>query len=366
MHNKEKTFVKMSDLKQFDIVKSGDPTYKWLLPFVKDNNLRFSQKAITPENFVIRDIAGQFENLILVRQLIGGRVQIDGYKAINCKLKEKARKRLENQRPFFSFEVRSLFGKISVENFRGEIQQKDIQRDIEIRIIPVLIYMQQFFEHAEKHTKKVSKSIQNIYTLKRVNNEIPKTFYFDQQWVDVKETHLLNLSDIRKKECIVTINTDEDARWLQEWAKKIRDDRYRMQVMHLKRELKYPIYDASRDLKSASNVSVLYVKTDDQESYMQLQIEYADKAIQLNYYDETSSSVQFIIFLNLTEEPPKYDIAYSYTGEITSDVDTICRKIATFYIDSLTYLRLNAWGSSKNENGDFYDISIIKIPERFW
>lgn len=354
------------------VIKLTDHELRWLIPTT--SKLKKIGKKLPVDHFTIRDLDREWETLIFIQEEEPGKYQVYAYAPFDCHNKKSLATMKGNEEPFFSLTCRFVLGTAKCEKFTSKkaVEEK-IWKDFQIRIIPVILYMQHYSEKAEVSERqikskkpgsnKTKKFMQRIYTLKRVNNEIPENYFFAGKEVKIqKPIFNQNLNDELGVSLIIP--TTEVAQWVQIWANNIRDEIKLATTMNQKKKIeKYPFYNSGKDKAIARHISCVRVVADD-KTFMQLQINAIGNDIyQISYFDESDANCLMIVLVNLATEPSQYDIVYTERGDgsIIYDDDLYARRIATLYMDLLMYLRTFEFGNNKIiEVCEF-----PKLPEEF-
>lgn len=353
-------------------VKLTDADLRWLIPLAER-----TKKNATPlphKSFTIKDMDGRWETLIYVQEIQSGKIRVDGYAPIDRKNGKKNAVVNIYETPYFSITFHFVLGVAECDSFFGRTVTKEkVWSDVKNRVIPIIIYMQNYYENAEKNEKKVRvrdrsktcKMVQTTYTLKKIGNEIPTVFGFAGKKLKVQEPKFIqNPESVLDKSMAVFVDNPEDAIWMQKFADSVRAE-FEKANDQQKRELAklYPSFNSQVDSIIANEVTLIRAHAS-KESFMQLQIHKADENIlQIDYYDDTSEKCQIILFVNIATNPAQYDIAYvsREDGNITPQDDLYARKVATFYVDSFIYLRSYDWEHATNPNGRYYGTTIGKF-----
>lgn len=134
-------------------VKLTDADLRWLIPLAER-----TKKNATPlphKSFTIKDMDGRWETLIYVQEIQPGKIRVDGYAPIDCKNGKKNAVVNIYEAPYFSITFHFVLGVAECDSFFGRTVTKEkVWSDVKNRVIPIIIYMQNYYENAEKNEKK--------------------------------------------------------------------------------------------------------------------------------------------------------------------------------------------------------------------
>ena len=144
-------------------VKLTDADLRWLIPLAER-----TKKNATPlphKSFTIKDMDGRWETLIYVQEIQLGKIRVDGYAPIDCKNGKKNAVVNIYEDPYFSITFHFVLGVAECDSFFGRTVTKEkVWSDVKNRVIPIIIYMQNYYENAEKNEKKspCSRSVEDM------------------------------------------------------------------------------------------------------------------------------------------------------------------------------------------------------------
>ena len=313
-----------------DFISVKQRDFKWLIPLTE--KLVPKAESISPKKFTIKEHVGDYITLLQVEEEQIGKVQVYGYHPISYNKKWK-KNSPKDEYPFFEMTIRFVLGKATLENFIGnENNKKNLWNDVNVKVLPILLYLQYFKEKLTVETKTIKvngkKIQQNTYELHPIENEIPTDFFFlNKRWKLVKTELELDETKLLTDGSVAIIHNNYDAVWLQKWASDIR---MRSGMIPENRLDEYPLYDRRREKLAKLN------------------------AIRVN-----------IMVVNITNIPARFDIAYICgEGIVTKSDELYASRIANMFLDILIYLRIQSWEDSINEStGLYYTCDICEIPD---
>lgn len=352
------------------VVKISENEFKWLVPFGEKLKGKIKPMPLVPKDFTIKESDNGWETILAVHEEKLGRIVVYGYPPTNYIDKRKS---MPGEYPFFSVTMQFALGTVSCIKFEGSRNSKnetEICNEVLQRVVPVILYMQNYLSYAIVSKRKISigtgkqkKSItQRIYKPKRFENPVPETHTFIGETVDIEKPQFQHLDDI-KEGIVLTIESRDDIEWLQEFAEDIRKENRK--AARKGQKIEYPFFDETK-IHNISAIRVYVDKKKNEKSFMQLQIHNIEnqtyqKTYQIDYFDEElMDECQMIILADLCYDPVRYDIVYvAGDGEVTGPVDEYARRLVVLLMDAMTYLR------PYQENGEKEDVTITKLPEIF-
>lgn len=346
-----------------DFISVKQRDFKWLIPLTE--KLVPKAESVSPKNFTIKEHVGDYITLLRVEEEQIGKVQVYGYHPISYNKKWK-KNSPKDEYPFFEMTIRFVLGKATLENFIGnENNKKNLWNDVNVRVLPILLYLQYFKEKLTVETKTIKvngkKIQQNTYELHPIENEIPTDFFFlNKRWKLVKTELELDETKLLTDGSVAIIHNNSDAVWLQKWASDIR---MRSGMIPENRLDEYPLYDRRREKLAKLNAIRVNI---DKNSFVQIMVnKLDDETFQLDYYDCEVKELQMITVVNITNIPARFDIAYICgEGIVTKSDELYASRIANMFLDILIYLRIQSWEDSINEStGLYYTCDICEIPD---
>ena len=348
------------------VVKISENELKWLVPFGEQLKGKIKPMPLEPKDFTIKDFDRGWETILAVHEENLGRIVVYGYPPTNYIDKHKS---MPGEYPFFSVTMQFALGTVSCIKFEGSRNSKnetEICNEVLQRVVPVILYMQNYLSYAIVSKRKISigtgkqkRAItQRIYKPKRFENPIPETQTFLGKNVKIEKPQFQNLDDI-KEGIVLTIESRDDIEWLQEFAEDIRKENRK--AARKGEKIEYPFFDETK-IHNISAIRVYVDKKKNEKSFMQLQIHNIEnQTYQIDYFDEElMDECQMIILADLCYDPVRYDIVYvAGDGEVTGPVDEYARRLVILLMDAMTYLR------PYQENGEKEEVAITKLPEIF-
>ena len=112
---------------------------------------------------------GRWETLIYVQEIQLGKIRVDGYAPIDCKNGKKNAVVNIYEDPYFSITFHFVLGVAECDSFFGRTVTKEkVWSDVKNRVIPIIIYMQNYYVedmqdgsnniHSEKNWQRDSNS----------------------------------------------------------------------------------------------------------------------------------------------------------------------------------------------------------------
>lgn len=345
------------------LIKISSYNLKWLIPLAKKSVLKQNLPKEFAD-FTILDSANGWTTILVVHQDENGKIFLVGYHPY-----KEDRKPERMTEVAFSIVMRIIFGKAEIVSYNGKVAEHPLEfyKDIEDRVIPVIKYLQNYSENTEKAQRKIrfngKKFVQTTVTLVRVENEMPTETTAYGRSIKLKPLSTkATLQSLSEKGVVVVATTTENIAWLQKWSDEIR----RIAT----KTSEYPFLSRKNDLKAKDNISAIVIQTENATAQIQVEkLEDEAAVYQLSYFEQNDNETDMVMTVKIDGQMPMYDIAFVNfnDGTITSGDDLIARKIATFFLDVLTYLRAYDWENAYNEEAkQFYGVTITPLPEKMW
>ena len=353
------------------IVKITEKELRWLIPM--SVKLKKLDKPLPEDHITIMDVEGEWQTLIHIQEESPGKYRVWAYAPFNCHNKKSLAVIKGDDDPFFSLTFNFILGVVKCENFTSKKANKEkVWKDFQLRIIPVILYLQNFAHKAQVIEKQVKvkagkcnkKFSQKMYILKKADNDIPSVYFFAGK---LQKIQTPNFKENFEEESGISIivPTIKDVKGIQIDASKVRNEMRKLaKKQKEKMEQKYPLYNSKKDAYIAKKISCIRAIAED-KTFMQLEIiRLEENVYQLSYFENSDSKCLMIILVNLACQPAQYDIVYTERGDgsILYDDNLYAKRISNFYMDILLYLRNYEFGNNKI----IFLEELPKIPKEFW
>lgn len=371
MHTKSNFEIKKRhELQKFSevVVKVSEKELKWLTPFGEKLLGKVMLKPLEHKTFTVKEHDHRWETILVVHEESPGKISVYGYPPTNLVNKSRS---VNDENPFFHVTVQNFLGTIKCTDFKGDrhkCKEAEICYEIMQRIVPIILYMQDYSSYAIVSKRKITVGTgkfkhvmeQKNYTLRKFENSIPEKFESFGKVIKVAKPKFLSFEEMEEG-IWASIESRENITWLQQFSNEIRVEN-RTAAAYGKK-IDAPFYEES----IIKNIPVVRIYTNAEnrkEEFIQLQIRYNHEAnlYQIDYYDEDcGDKCQMIIFAKLDSDPAIYDIAYvsENNGDVTATMNEYAQRIITLYTDVLTYFRPYEMSKKK----ELVTVSKIKIPE---
>ena len=324
--------LKRSDaLKAKNIVTLFERDLTWLLPLTE--NKKLCSTKLLPSSFAIKEQTEDFFCLFYVEVLSGTQLKITGFQPWSFTKKVSAR--LQNEQPLFEISLSVVMGKITVTSYNGKTAQANLVGDIQQRIVPVLIYLQNFNKNLAVKKKKA----QNFYTL--TSPGVPEYSYFYGEKYKIENLSPISTTE-QKNGQVVVIPDSQNANWLYNWASDIRKKSSDANTI--------PLYN--RDLEHENKLAAII----SQDFSSQIIVHRFSKYVyQLSYFE--GNNLIYVLLVNTQKVPASYNPVYPIN---LSDRDA--SSVARVFLDVLIYLRIEAWDYAVDENGYYFENTVFPMP----
>lgn len=324
--------VKRSDaLKAENIITLFERDLLWLLPLTE--NKRLCSTKLLPSSFTIREQTKDFFCLFYVEVLSDSQLKITGFQPGSFTKKLSAR--LHNEQPLFEISLSFVIGKMTVTSYNGKTAQANLVGDIQQRIVPVLIYLQNFNKNLAVKKKKA----QNFYTL--TSPGVPEYSYFYGEKYKIESLSPLSSTE-QKNGQVVVIPDSQNANWLYNWASDIRQKSSDANTI--------PLYN--RNLEHENKLAAIV----SQDLSSQIIVHRFSKYVyQLSYFEE--NNLIYVLLVSTKKVPASYNPVYPIN---LSDKDA--SSVARVFLDVLIYLRIESWDLAVNEDGYYFPNTISPMP----
>lgn len=332
-----------------NIIEVNSIDYRWITP--EANNLRVRGIKLEPNNFILKEVSGDFATLTLVEEKGVGNISITEY---FCK---EDRKLCET----FKMQLKFVFDKIILVKFEGNDCAKELANTkFKTKVLPVILFIQNKPENVVKVGQKKNKASKklNYYEILRTENSIPKNVTFQGKKYSICQPEKIGAYTeemLRKKGIICIIPDIKTLTWLQKWATKINTQQPIVEMLSSNSQIN-PFFDKKRD----ENVKIACIKAQAEGNFMQINLsKIGEQLWQLDYYDQDSDETQMIVLFD--NKSQIYDIAYvDGDGKVTEEVNSYALRILNVFISVLVYMRIFSWEDADKEN---YTCEVTVFPE---
>lgn len=324
------------------IVKVDESEMTWLA------SLYDGRKVLRPfcNEMVIQHVCDEVETFYYIRVIEEGTIQIDCYDS--CTSKQK------NSREFPSFTiVARQLNILGITQLKYVVAGLPQDSDVEVlcsgifdRVFPVVEYMSLYKECAcmSQRKRRVNGrvKIKTVYTVKRPKGFLPNRFLFESEIFSIsKPEKRLDIKDIDG--FVMEIENSQNLDWLAGFSDRVQ----KSLESKAPEDERFGFLQWEKDLDGPHMQAVIIRTSDDNQKFMQLQVERLNRGVfRLDYYDDELEECQLCMIASL-ENPKqaKFDIVYlrKEEGDIKKDHIIFAKTLVAIFKACMVYNRVLSW-----------------------